>query len=597
MNKLIIDGIEVTPDPSRTVLEIATELGIEIPTLCHYKALSPYGACRICVVEVIWKGESKLQTACTFPGWEGEIRTNSEMVKRARKLLLELYLARAPKSTEIRELAQKYGVEKTRMDPRANETAPQTAIGFRDPQKCINCGLCVRVCNDLMGIGAIGFEGRGHKRTVGTPFDQKSETCVVCGACAAVCLTKAINIKNISGLEPKPVLSEFNMGLQQRSSVYIPFPQAVPKVPVISEQSCMYFFNQHCRACEKFCGSNAIDFEPNEKKLELDIGAIVVATGFDQFNPEEKPELGYRDYVNVISGLEFERLISPSGPTGGEILIAGQKPKKVVLVHCVGSRDSTVGNPYCSRVCCMYLMKHAHLIKEKMPKAQVTAFYIDIRAFGKGYEEFYDRVRAEDVFFRRGSVSEIFKRRGTLIVKAEDTLTGEPVEEEADLVILGTGIVPRHDVTEMGRILKIVQSQDRFYLEAHPKLRPVDTFSEGVFLAGCCQAPKDIPDTVAQAKAAASSVAAILSKKKLTVPPIVAIVDEDVCAGCRSCEQVCEFKAHIFDENRMVMTINTILCKGCGNCVATCPSSAIRMNVYTNEQLLAELDSILKIIN
>jgi len=584
MDKLIIDGIEVEADSSRTVLEVAQELGIEIPTLCSHKALSSSGACRMCVVETIWKGKSSLETACTYPAWAGEVKTDSDMVIRARKFILQLMLAEAPKSERIQELTARYGVTDTPFAKRKDN--------WND--KCIMCGLCVRACNEIMEIGAIGFAGRGDKRIVGTPFDKSSDVCVLCGACAEICPTGAIDIEDHTDLKPIPLLSEFNMGLEKRPSIYIPFPQAVPKVPALNEQSCMYFFNGSCRVCEKFCGPDAIKFEPTEKQLELNAGAIVVATGFDQFNPELKPELGYQDYNNVITGLEFERLLSPSGPTGGEILINGKEPKKVVLIHCVGSRDETVGNEYCSRVCCMFLAKHAHMLKEKIPKAEVTAFYIDIRAFGKGYEEFYDRVRKEGVNYRRGSVSEIFRRRGKLIVRAEDTLLGEPIEEEADLVILGAGLVPRADVTEMTRKLKITQSGDNFFLEAHPKLRPVDTFSDGIYLAGCSQGPKDIPDTVSQAKAAASSTIAILSKSQLTVAPIVAIVNEDICAGCRACEDVCNYDAHEFDPLRGVMTINAILCKGCGNCVTTCPSSAIKMNVFADNQISAQIEAMLE---
>ncbi len=582
-HKLIIDGIVFEPDPSRTVLEVAREAGIEIPTLCNHRALSPSGACRICTVEAIRRGGSKLVTACTYPAWDGEIRTNSEIVKRARRFILQLMLAAAPEAEDIKKLAAEYGVETTPYKQRTDSWS----------KKCIMCGLCVRVCTEVMQIGAIGFSGRGDRRMVGTPFDKKSEVCVACGACAEVCPTGAIAIGDNTDIEPIPMLSEFNVGMQRRPAIYTPFPQAVPKVPALDETSCMHFFNDSCGVCETVCGPKAISFEPNEKEIELGVGAVVVATGFDQFDATKKPELGYEDYDNVITGLEFERLVSPSGPTGGEILIGGKAPKKVVLVHCVGSRDETVGNEYCSRVCCMYLAKHAHLIKEKIPDAEITSLFIDFRAFGKGYEEFYNRVKKEGVIFRRGNVSEIYRKRGKTIVKAEDTLLGEPIELEADLVILGTGIVPRSDVTEMSRLIKVSQSADGFFSEAHPKLRPVDTASDGIFLAGCAQGPKDIPDTVAQAKAAASSSIEILSKKRLTIAPIVAIVDKDICSGCRVCETVCEYGAHDFDEIFGVMTVNPVLCKGCGSCATACPSSAIRINEFTDEQIRAQIESLI----
>ncbi len=581
---LIIDGIKVKPDKSRTLLEVAEELGIHIPTLCHHKSLPPYGVCRICLVESIWKGKSSLVPACAYPAWEGEIKTNSEMVRKARKLIIELMLAEAPESEEIQELADEYGAEKDKFG------VHRVGLG----NKCIMCGLCVRTCNDIMNIGAIGFKNRGCHREISTPFDEYSDVCSTCGACSSVCPTDAIDLTKFTDREIRPILSEFNQKLAGRPTIYTPFPQAVPNVPVIDQDSCMHLLNDTCGVCESICEPEAIEYDQKDEIIEENVGTIIVATGYDQFDPSLKPELGYKDYNNVITGLEFERLASPSGPTGGEIVIDGKHPKKIILLHCVGSRDASVGNEYCSRVCCMYLMKHAHLIKEHVPKAEIVAFYMDIRAFGKGYEEFYDRVRDEGVLFRRGSVSEIYKKRDKLIVRGEDTLLGDSVEEEADLVILGTGIVPREDVIEVSRKLKIVQSQDKFFLEAHPKLRPVDTYSEGVFLAGCCQAPKDIPDTVSQAKAAASSSLAIISKAALTVAPIVAVIDQELCAGCKLCESVCDFGAHEFDDEKRVMTINSILCKGCGSCASTCPSSATTINSFTDKQIIAQIDSIVE---
>jgi heterodisulfide reductase subunit A len=240
----------------------------------------------------------------------------------------------------------------------------------------------------------------------------------------------------------------------------------------------------------------------------------VLATGYDQFDAHIKPELGYGRYPNVITGLEFERLSSASGPTKGVISVVGKQPKDVVFIQCVGSRDQTVGHEYCSRVCCMYTAKQAHLVKERIPKANVTIFYMDVRAFGKGFEEFYDRVKHEGAMYRRGSVSEIYKRGDRVVVRAEDTILGEPLEMEADLVVLATGVVPRADVEDVAGLLKIGRSPDGFFAEAHPKMRPVDTLRDGIYLAGCCQGPRDIPDTVAQAKAAASSAIVILRQEQ-----------------------------------------------------------------------------------
>jgi heterodisulfide reductase subunit A len=269
-----------------------------------------------------------------------------------------------------------------------------------------------------------------------------------------------------------------------------------------------------CWECVKLCERGAIDHEQREEIVELEVGAIVVAIGYDQFDPHIKPELGYGQYPNVITGLEFERLSSASGPTGGRISLNGREPREVVFIQCVGSRDQTVGNEYCSRVCCMYTAKQAHLVKERIPGANVTVFYMDVRAFGKGFEEFYDRVKHEGVMYRRGSVSEIYKRGDRVVVRAEDTLLGEPLEIEADLVVLATGVVPRVDVEDVAGLLNLERSPDGFFAEAHPKMRPVDTVSDGIYLAGCCQGPKDIPDTVAQAKAAAASAIVVLRQEQ-----------------------------------------------------------------------------------
>ncbi len=328
------------------------------------------------------------------------------------------------------------------------------------------------------------------------------ELCTGCGLCVEACVWKKVP-------------SEFNAGVATRSAAYIPFPQAVPLKAVIDEKTCLYLTKGKCgRKCEKACERGAIDFEMKEELVDLHVGAVIVATGFDPFDPRLKPEFAYGVYPNVITGLEFERLSSASGPTQGEILINGKKPEDVVFIHCVGSRDKNLGNEYCSRVCCMYTAKQAHLVREKLPEANITVFYMDVRAFGKGFEEFYDRVRMEGVRYRRGNPSEIYRRGDRLIVRAEDTLLSETLEMEADLVVLAVGITPRADAQELADLLGLSRSPDGFFREAHPKLHPVETGVEGIYLAGCCQGPKDVPDTVAQAKAAASSAIVVLSKMK-----------------------------------------------------------------------------------
>jgi heterodisulfide reductase subunit A len=314
-----------------------------------------------------------------------------------------------------------------------------------------------------------------------------------------------------------------------------------------------------------------------------------VATGYDEFDPNLKPELAYGVYDNVITGLEMERLCSASGPTLGKIEIGGKEPKDFVFIQCVGSRDETVGNEYCSRVCCMYTAKQAHLVREKIPDANITVFYMDIRAFGKGFEEFYDRVRKENVIYRRGSVSEIYRKGGKLIVRGEDTLLGEPLEVPADLVVLAAGLVARPSTDGVAGLLKLSKSSDRFLMEAHPKLRPVDTAADGVFLAGCCQGPKDIPDAVAQAKGAAASAIVPMSRGTVRVEALTAVIDEDLCSGCRLCNGLCPYGALTYDEEDGVTKANEALCKGCGTCASACPSGAISMSHFTSEQMLAQV--------
>ena len=419
--------------------------------------------------------------------------------------------------------------------------------------------------------GYIGnFTARIRRKATWVNWDL----CTACNDCVEAC--------------PVKVEDEFNMGLSQRKAIYRPFPQAVPNKFVIDQEACI-----GCKKCQKVCRPGAIDYDLEDRLEEIQVGTIVVATGYDQFACARKPELGYEQYQNVISGLEFERLVSPSGPTEGHVLIDGKEPRDVVFIHCVGSRDETVGNEYCSRVCCMATAKQAHLVKEKLPEANVTVLYMDVRAFGKGFEEFYVRVKEEGVSYRRASPSEVYRKGDRLAVRAEDTLLGRTEEIEADLVVLAAGMEPSASAREVISVLRLSRSADGFLMEAHPKLRPVETASDGVYLAGCCQSPKDIPDTVAQAKGAAASAIAPMARGRVAVEPITAFIDEQRCSGCRTCEAVCEYGALSFDEEEGVMTVNAALCKGCGACGATCPSGCITLKHYTDRQILAQIGAML----
>jgi len=322
------------------------------------------------------------------------------------------------------------------------------------------------------------------------------------------------------------------------------------------------------------------------------VGSIIVATGYDVFDPRRKPEYGYGRYPNVITTLEMEHLLQAAS-TGESLISNLQSPApKVAFIKCVGSRDVQVGNPYCSRVCCMVTAKQAHLVKDLLPEAKVTVFYMDVRTFGKGGEEFYDEVRKKGILYRRGNVSEIVRRGERVALIAEDTLLGQPIEVEADLVVLAVGMESRANVDSIATLLKLPRSSDGFFLELHPKLRPVDTAVDGVFLAGCCQGPKDIPDTVAQAKAAASSALIPLLRGTVLAESATAVVEEELCAGCGMCVEVCPYGAPALHPLWNVSRINAVLCKGCGACAVTCPSKAIRMQHFTEEQVLAQIDAI-----
>ena len=408
--------------------------------------------------------------------------------------------------------------------------------------------------------------------------------CTGCGLCQTKCPWKAD--------------SEFEAGLGKRKAIYTPFPQAVPNIPVIDTEHCVYFLKGTCRACEKLCEAKAIDFEQKDKVIEVEVGSIILATGFNLFDPTPIYQYGYKRLDNVITSLEFERMVNSSGPTDGNIVLKdGSTPESIAIIHCVGSRDEKY-HEYCSRVCCMYSMKFAHLIREHTD-AEVCEFYIDIRSFGKGYEEFYNRVLNEGTIFIRGRPAEITniaetpEEEGKLIVQFEDTLVGLQRRLPVDMVILSCALEAQPDADAIARLFNISRSADGFFLEKHPKLDPVATMTDGIFVAGCCQGPKDIPDTVAQASAAAAEVLAMISKGRVEIEAATAVVDERICSGCQVCKLVCPYNAIDFDEEKGVCRVNEALCKGCGACIAACFSDAVSLNHFTNEQIVAQMEGML----
>jgi heterodisulfide reductase subunit A len=409
------------------------------------------------------------------------------------------------------------------------------------------------------------------------------EKCNGCGICMEKCPWKAD--------------SEFDAGMGKRKAIYTPFAQAVPNKPVIDREHCAYFLKGKCRVCEKFCEVNAIDFEQQDKIVEVDVGTIILATGYNVFDPTPISQYGYKRLDNVITSMEFERLVSSTGPTDGKIVLKdGSTPRSIAIVHCVGSRDKNY-HEYCSNVCCMYSLKYSHLIKEKID-AVVYQLYIDMRCFGKGYEEFYERLSKEGVLFIRGKASRITDEvvdqdKGKLTVVAEDTLLGAMVKLPVDMVILSCALEPQSDADAVGRRFNISRSADGFFMEKHPKLDPVATTIDGIFLAGCCQGAKDIPHAVAQGLSAAGEALALISKGKVEVEAATAIVNEKICSGCQSCRLVCPYTAISFDEVKAVCQVNEVLCKGCGTCVSGCPSDVISLNHFTNEQVLAQMEGML----
>ena len=424
----------------------------------------------------------------------------------------------------------------------------------------------------------------------------KEDVCTGCGLCTEKC-------------PQKRVPNEFNLGMDQRHAIYIPFAQAVPKVATIDPQYCMMLKNGKCGVCSKVCSAGAIDYKAKDELIQEKYGAIVVATGFNPISMEKFDEFAYSQSKDVITSLELERLMNAAGPTGGTLLRPsdGEHPHTIVFVQCVGSRceaHAGKGKEYCSKICCMYTAKHAMLIRDKYPDTDVYVFYIDVRTPGKNFDEFYRRAVEEyGVHYIKGMVGKVSPEGGKLKVQASDLLDGKQLHIDADLVVLAAAIEPDKSARPLATMLTASMDTNDFFTEAHPKLRPVESPTAGVFLSGTCQGPKDIPETVSQAGAAASKVIGLLCKDKLMGNPCVAHSNELMCNGCSTCEKVCPYGAITYQEKeflmpdrttrlRRVAVVNEAVCQGCGACTVACMSGAMDLKGFTNKQIMAEVDAI-----
>ncbi len=504
MIEITVDGRRIHTEEGRSVLEAAGEHGIEIPTLCHHPALEPYGACRLCVVEAGSAGRARIVTSCNYPARQDlEVRTDSERVLRSRRMTLELLLARCPSVERLQELATRYGVGEPRFEARDAE------------ERCVLCGLCVRICREKMGIGAVDFVGRGTGMRVAPAFDRKSAVCLTCGACATVCPTGAVKLEEVSPNQPIPLESEFDVGMRARSTIYIPYPQALPNVPVIDRENCVHFLTGGCKTCQSFCPAGAIDYDQEDQVVEIEAGAAILAPGYCLFDPGQKLETGYAWYPNVITSLQFERLLSASGPHAGKILRPSdlKTPHRIAFVQCVGSRDAE--RDYCSSVCCMYATKEAIIAKEHESGLDCHVFYMDIRAFGKGFELYYERARELGVTYTRCRPSSIEQEpSGDLKVGYLDE-AGRHLTEVFDLVVLSSGMQPAREVRELAGKFGVALDGQGFAVTS--RLGPVESSAPGVYVCGPFSEPKDIPETVMEASGAAAQAMALLARGRGTL--------------------------------------------------------------------------------
>ncbi len=416
-----------------------------------------------------------------------------------------------------------------------------------------------------------------------------ADLCTGCGICQEKCVSLVVD-------------EAYEAGMGYRKGVYMPYPQAVPKTPVIDTANCVFYEKGTCRACEKFCPTGAIDFDQQDEDIAVEVGNIVIATGYQLFDPRRVEPYGYGRLANVFTSLEFERMSNAAGPTGGRVVLRDgvTEPRAVGIVHCVGSRDRNY-NAYCSAICCMQSLKFAHLIREHTD-AEVYEFYIDIRAPGKAFDEFYQRVLEEGTVFVRGRVAQVTDtlrlpdesaHEGRLIIQVEDTLAGAQRRIPVDMVILSAGLEPQPDAYDVARRFGLSCSHEGWVIERHPKLDPVATMTEGIFAAGCALGPRDIPSSVANGAAAAARILGRIQQREMALEPVRASIDATRCSGCRICNDLCPYNAILFHDESGVSEINAALCQGCGTCVAACPAGAVDGTGFSDAQVMAQIEGLL----
>jgi heterodisulfide reductase subunit A len=501
-----INGERIIMPQGVSILQAAQERDIYIPTLCHNKALSPYGACRVCVVEVTHNGKTELKTSCNNLALDGMvITTDTQRVLKSRKIIVELLLARSPESQPILEIAKQLGVERSRFPQKED--------------KCILCGLCVRMCEERMGKSAISFAHKGINRVVVPPYKSKSEVCQVCGACESICPAGCMDITTVTTEQPAPLTSEFNADLCSRRPVYIPSAQAIPKVAMIDSDHCVHLQNGTCQICSELCDAGAIDYNQKQRDMTIDVGSVILAPGFSKFDAERKGEFGFNRYPNVVTSVQFERMLSAAGPFEGHVLRMsdGREAKNIAWIQCVGSRDSSCGNEYCSSICCMASTKQAMVAMDHVSGLEATIFYMDIRAHGKDFDQYYERAKSnENIHYIKSIPSRIVQMPGTRDLRVR--FAGEDnqiTERQFDLVVLSVGMEPAASVSDITLRLGIELNEYGFC--ATDRLQPLETSRPGVFVAGAFQEPKDIPETVTQASGAAARAMELLAPARDTL--------------------------------------------------------------------------------